>query len=51
MLHHLKEQLGANSKIFFDIEAIPPGIHFDERVKAELAHSDVLLVVIGPRWR
>ena len=50
LLDQLEAQLGANCKIFIDIRAIPPGLSFDEHVRMALARTDVLLVVIGPRW-
>src|SRR4051812_33081547 len=35
---------------FFDIESLEPGIPYPEAIKKRIGLSDVLLVVIGPRW-
>ena len=48
--NELKGHFGPGSNIFIDIEAIPAGTEFRERIKAGLANADVLLVLIGPRW-
>ncbi len=37
-------------QIFMDVEAIAPGLDFTEEVDRRLAHSRVLLVVIGKDW-
>ena len=37
-------------KVFQDLEAIPPGADFGERIAAGVQRCDVLLVVIGPAW-
>ncbi len=34
-----------------DIDSIPVGIDFREQIRNELAKNDVLIVVVGPKWR
>jgi hypothetical protein len=36
--------------VFMDIDNIPFGIDFRERIKAELGSSDVIVVIMGLRW-
>jgi hypothetical protein len=36
--------------VFRDIDSIPPGRDFREHIRANLGDSDVLMVVVGPRW-
>jgi TolB-like protein/Tfp pilus assembly protein PilF len=36
--------------VFRDIDNIPPGIDFRAHIADALAHSDILLAIIGPRW-
>jgi adenylate cyclase len=36
--------------VFGDIDNIPPGIDFRAHIAEALAHSDILLAIIGPRW-
>jgi hypothetical protein len=36
--------------VFRDIDSIPPGRDFREHIAANLGNSDVLMVVVGPRW-
>ncbi len=36
--------------IFRDIDNIPPGIDFRQHIRASINESDVLMVVVGPRW-
>jgi len=36
--------------IFKDVDSIPPGSDFEERLQDEVAECDVLLAVIGPAW-
>jgi hypothetical protein len=43
-LHYGKES------VFRDIDNIPPGIDFRKFINDALQETDVLLVVIGPRW-
>jgi TIR domain len=37
--------------VFMDIDSIPVGIDFRDQIKNELLKNDMLLVVIGTRWR
>jgi TIR domain len=46
----LASRYGAQS-IFMDIDSIPLGVDFREHVKQELSKSDVLLAVVGKKWR
>jgi len=39
---------GAN--IFMDIDAIPPGVNFDEYIAQAVGSCDILIALIGPRW-
>jgi hypothetical protein len=45
----LKREFGDNS-LFIDVESIPPGVDFVERLTCEIAQCDLLVVVIGSRW-
>jgi tetratricopeptide (TPR) repeat protein len=36
--------------LYRDIDNIPPGIDFREHIDAALRRSDILVVVIGPKW-
>ena len=36
--------------VFRDIDSIPPGLDFREHIQASIEDSDVLMVVVGPRW-
>jgi hypothetical protein len=36
--------------VFRDIDNIPVGIDFRERMGSVLRESDILLVIVGPRW-
>jgi TIR domain len=36
--------------VFRDIDNIPPGIDFRERIRASIEDSGVMMVVVGPRW-
>jgi hypothetical protein len=45
----LESRLGAGS-VFRDIEDIPPGDDFVDVIRARLADSHTVLVLIGPRW-
>ncbi|HEV3386235.1 MAG TPA: protein kinase [Gemmata sp.] len=47
--HALVEQL-RNQKVFRDIDGIPLGEQFPERLRQQLAEATTVLVVIGPRW-
>lgn len=37
-------------RVFMDVEAIEPGLPFDEAIKRALDQCEVLLVMIGKRW-
>jgi hypothetical protein len=36
--------------VFRDIDSIPPGRDFREHIRTSLGDSDVLMVIVGPRW-
>ena len=38
------------SNVFMDVDSIPLGVDFVQRLHAEVARCDVLLAVIGPQW-
>jgi TIR domain-containing protein len=46
---YLKNYFG-DERIFFDVDTIPPGTNFEQRINNELDHSDVVLVLIGNQW-
>src|SRR5688572_4421100 len=37
-------------KIFMDIDAIPPGVNYDEYITQAVGSCDVLIALIGPHW-
>jgi hypothetical protein len=37
--------------VFLDIDSIPPGIDFRDHLQESLDNVDVLMVVVGPRWK
>jgi hypothetical protein len=37
--------------VFIDFDHIPFGVDFRERIKSQVASSDILLAIIGPNWR
>ena len=39
-----------SSKIFMDIDSIPPGADFEEHIRQEIEQCDVVLVLIGDEW-
>jgi uncharacterized protein YecT (DUF1311 family) len=45
----LVQQYGRDT-VFRDIDSIKPGIDFRTQIAAALATTDVLLVIVGPRW-
>ncbi|WP_081916237.1 toll/interleukin-1 receptor domain-containing protein [Saccharothrix sp. NRRL B-16314] len=45
----LSERFGV-SNVFFDNRSIPVGSDFPDQILRRLRDSDVLLVVVGPRW-
>lgn len=36
--------------VFMDIDAIPPGVRFDEYIAQAVGSCDVLIALIGPHW-
>src|ERR1043166_7102331 len=40
-----------DASVFMDIDSIPFGLDFREHVQAALRENDVLLAIIGPKWR
>jgi len=40
----------SKERVFMDVDAIEPGLPFDEAIKSALDQCEVLLVVIGRRW-
>src|SRR5687768_4891822 len=46
---YLKEYFGED-RIFFDVDTIKPGADFEQKIKAELDNSSVVLVLIGNQW-
>jgi hypothetical protein len=36
--------------VFFDVDAIPPGVDFHDYLNEEVAQCDVLLAVVGDYW-
>jgi hypothetical protein len=46
---YLKSYFG-DERIFFDVDTIRPGVNFEEKITAELDHSDAMLVMIGNQW-
>ena len=45
----LKARFGEDS-VFMDIDNIPLGVDYRVHIKGELLKSEILIVVIGPRW-
>jgi tetratricopeptide (TPR) repeat protein len=45
---HLVDRFG--EQVFFDVDAVPPGVDFVQLLESEVAKCDVLIAVIGPRW-
>jgi hypothetical protein len=45
LVQHFSEE-----RVFMDVDAIEPGLPFDEAIKSALDQCEVLLVVIGKRW-
>ena len=46
----LRERFGPQS-VFMDIDNIPFAIDFRDHVRETLKQSDIVLAVVGPRWR
>lgn len=40
----------SKERVFMDVDAIEPGLPFDEAIKRAVGQCEVLLVVIGRRW-
>src|SRR6188768_3791005 len=50
---HIYERLVARytkESVFRDVDDIPLGWDFSDKIKRELSGCDIVLVVIGPRW-
>lgn len=45
----LESRLGVGS-VFMDQENIPVGAYFGQTISDKVAHSDVVMVLIGPKW-
>jgi hypothetical protein len=48
-LHERLAKRFHSSRIFMDIDSIPPGIDFAKMINERVSRSRVLLAVIGPR--
>lgn len=46
---YLRTRLGKGN-VFTDVDSIPPGQDFVERIRSEIRKCDVVLVVIGHQW-
>ena len=46
---HLEDAFGRD-EVFFDIEAIPPGVDFKSYIDTRMRQSAVVLALIGPNW-
>ncbi|MEM1384780.1 MAG: TIR domain-containing protein, partial [Pseudomonadota bacterium] len=49
-LHVELEKHIDRSRIFMDVDSIPPGVDFHEFLERQVAECEVLLAVIGPGW-
>ncbi len=49
-VHDRLEQEFGRESLFMDVDAIPLGVDFVERIGAEVAKCTVLLAIIGPNW-
>jgi hypothetical protein len=49
LAHDLIERFGRGS-VFMDIDAISPGVDFEQRIHEALTACDVVLVLIGDEW-
>jgi tetratricopeptide (TPR) repeat protein len=45
---HLVDRFG--EQVFFDVDAVPPGVDFVQLLESKVVECDVLIAVIGPRW-
>lgn len=39
-----------SSKVFMDIDSIPPGVEFEQHIRDEIKICDLVLVLIGDNW-
>jgi tetratricopeptide (TPR) repeat protein len=39
-----------HDRVFQDVEKIAPGVRWDQAIDTAIARSDVVLVIIGPKW-
>jgi hypothetical protein len=39
-----------SSRVFVDVDSIPPGVDFSKATRDAVSRCDVLLALIGPRW-
>ena len=46
----LVEHYGEES-VYRDLESIPPGIDFRSHINEAIHGADVLIVIVGPKWR
>lgn len=46
---HLEDAFGRD-EVFFDVEAIPPGVNFKTYIDTRMRQSAVVLALIGPNW-
>ena len=46
---HLEDAFGRD-EVFFDVEAIPPGVDFKAYIDTRMRQSAVVLALIGPNW-
>jgi hypothetical protein len=46
----LASRYGSDS-VFMDIDSVPAGVDFREQIKSEILKDDIVLAIIGPRWR
>lgn len=49
-LHDRLAQAFPEERLFMDVDNIAPGLDFVQELEKAVAHCDVLLAVIGPRW-
>lgn len=50
----IRDQLAAqyrSDSVFMDIDSVPVGVDFREQIKSEIDKDDLVLAIIGPRWR
>jgi hypothetical protein len=49
-LHDRLVHAFGREKIFMDVDALAPGVDFDEEIRKTLSDIDVMLVVVGRQW-